>query len=46
MGGPGTSSRAVDTIAVHYGADDNASGIAAMLEIAEKFAAAKSNRRT
>lgn len=38
MGGPGSSSRAVDTIAVHYGADDNASGIGAMLEIAEKFA--------
>lgn len=39
MGGPGSSSRAVDTIAVHYGADDNASGISAMLEIAEKFSA-------
>ena len=46
MGGPGTSSRAVDTIAVHYGADDNASGIAAMLEIAEKAAADKSNKRS
>lgn len=46
MGGPGTSSRAVDTVAVHYGADDNASGIAAMLEIAEKFAATRSNRRS
>jgi len=46
MGGPGSSSRAPDTIAVHYGADDNASGIASMLEIAERFAADKSNDRS
>jgi len=38
MGGPGSSSRAVDTIGVHHGADDNASGVALMLEVAEKFA--------
>jgi aminopeptidase YwaD len=38
MGGPGSSSRAVDTIAVHHGADDNASGVAMMLELAGKFA--------
>lgn len=38
MGGPGSSSRAVDTVGVHHGADDNASGIAMMLELAEKFA--------
>jgi len=38
LGGLGSSSRAVDTVAVHYGADDNASGVGAMLEIAEKFA--------
>ncbi len=35
MGGPGTSSRAPDSIAVHYGADDNASGVAGVLELAE-----------
>lgn len=46
MGGQGTSSRAPDTTAVHYGADDNASGIAAMLEIAEKFAGEESNARS
>jgi len=46
MGGPGTSSRAVDTIAVHYGADDNASGIASMLEIAEKAASERNNNRS
>jgi hypothetical protein len=46
MGGPGSSSRAPDTTAVHAGADDNASGIASMLEIAEKFAAEKNNARS
>jgi len=35
MGGPGSSSRRPDTVAVHYGADDNASGVAAVLEISE-----------
>jgi len=46
MGGPGSSSRAVDTVAIHYGADDNASGIAAMLEMAEKFASSSDNARS
>ena len=46
MGGPGSSSRAIDTIAVHHGADDNASGIASMLEIAEKYAAENNNARS
>lgn len=32
-GGVGSSSRRQDTVAVHYGADDNASGVAVMLEI-------------
>jgi hypothetical protein len=36
-GGQGSGSRRPDTTAIHYGADDNASGIAAMLEIAEKL---------
>ena len=35
MGGPTTSSRALDTVAVHYGADDNASGVAGVIEISE-----------
>ncbi len=39
MGGEGSSSRQKDTVAVHFGADDNASGTAALMEIAEKFAA-------
>ena len=38
MGGMGSTSRKPDTIAVHNGADDNASGVAAMIEIAESLA--------
>jgi hypothetical protein len=38
MGGKGSSSRNRDTAAVHPGADDNASGVAMMLELVEKFA--------
>jgi len=41
MGGMGSGSRRPDTIAVHNGADDNASGVASMLELAEKMAAHK-----
>ncbi len=46
MGGPGSGSRAVDTIAIHNGADDNASGVAEVIELAEKAASEKSNRRS
>lgn len=46
MGGPGSGSRAVDTIAVHNGADDNASGTAAVIELAEKVAFGKNNKRS
>jgi hypothetical protein len=45
MGGKGSPSRTPDTVAVHHGADDNASGIAMMLEIAEKFAHAKNSHK-
>jgi aminopeptidase YwaD len=38
MGGMGSSSRKPDTLAVHNGADDNASGVAALIEIAESLA--------
>lgn len=37
MGGPGSNSRMPDTIAPHNGADDNASGVAGIIEIAEKL---------
>lgn len=46
MGGPGSGSRATDTIAVHNGADDNASGVATVIQLAEKFAAEKKNKRS
>ena len=45
FGGPGSGSRTPDTLAVHNGADDNASGVAALLEIAEKLAANRSHLR-
>jgi aminopeptidase YwaD len=38
MGGPGSGSRHPDTIAPHYGADDNASGVAGVMEMAAYFA--------
>ncbi|HMM11297.1 MAG TPA: M20/M25/M40 family metallo-hydrolase [Bacteroidales bacterium] len=37
MGGPGSGSRMPETPAIHYGADDNASGVAGMLWLAEKL---------
>ncbi len=46
MGGHGSGSRVPDTIAVHNGADDNASGVAAIIELAEKFAAQNNNKRS
>jgi aminopeptidase YwaD len=45
MGGPGSGSRALDTTGVHHGADDNASGVAMMLELAEKFAKTKGSHK-
>lgn len=43
LGGPGSGSRVPDSVGIHYGADDNASGVAAMIEIAEKFSAGRKN---
>lgn len=43
-GGKGSGSRKPDTTAIHNGADDNASGTAAVLELAEKLAASKHKR--
>jgi hypothetical protein len=45
MGGAGSSSMASDTIGVHHGADDNASGVGMMLELAEKFALKKGSHK-
>ncbi len=41
MGGPGSSSRNRDTIAVHPGADDNASGVTLLIELAKRVASNK-----
>lgn len=41
MGGVDSGSRMPDTIAVHNGADDNASGVASVIELAEEFAKQK-----
>jgi len=40
MGGPGSGSRMPDTLAIHNGADDNASGVAGVIALAGYFAAA------
>jgi aminopeptidase YwaD len=45
MGGPGSGSRTPDTLGIHHGADDNASGVAMMLELAEKFAGTKGSHK-
>lgn len=39
MGGPGSGSMVPDTQAIHNGADDNASGTAGLLELAQAFGA-------
>lgn len=41
FGGPGSSSRLRDSFAIHYGADDNASGVSGLIEIAERFASSE-----
>ncbi len=45
MGGPGSGSRALDTIGIHHGADDNASGVAMMLELAKEFIKTKDSHK-
>jgi hypothetical protein len=45
MGGSGSGSRALDTIGIHHGADDNASGVAMMLELAGKFSETKGSHK-
>jgi len=42
-GGAGSGSRMPDTVAIHYGADDNASGVSGVIELAEKLASEKAN---
>ncbi len=45
MGGSGSGSRVPDTIAVHNGADDNASGTAMVMALADKLASQRQNLR-
>ncbi len=44
-GGQGSGSRMPDSMAVHHGADDNASGVAAVIELAQKFSKENNNKR-
>lgn len=46
LGKGGQGSLAVNSSEIHHGADDNASGTAAMLELARIFAKEKNNKRT
>jgi Zn-dependent M28 family amino/carboxypeptidase len=46
LGKGGMGSLAADSTETHHGADDNASGVATMLELARRFAAEKKNKRT
>jgi len=46
LGHGGDGSLAANSTEIHHGADDNASGTAAIIELARRFAIAKSNKRT
>ena len=46
LGRGGQGSLAPNSQEVHHGADDNASGTSAMIELARRFASEKNNRRT
>jgi aminopeptidase YwaD len=46
LGGPGSGSRRPDTLAIHNGADDNASGVAAALEVIERLSCQRHNLRS
>ena len=46
LGKGGRSSLAANSTEIHHGADDNASGVAAMLELARQFRKEKNNKRT
>ncbi len=46
LGRGGQGSLAPNSTDVHHGADDNASGTSAIIELARKFAAEKKNKRT
>lgn len=43
MGGPGSGSRFLDSLAIHNGADDNASGVGGILELASYLASERTS---
>jgi len=45
IGGAGSGSRVPDTLGVHHGADDNASGVGMALELAQKLAATPNSHK-
>jgi Zn-dependent M28 family amino/carboxypeptidase len=46
LGRGGAGSLAANSKEIHYGADDNASGVSAMLELAREFSTERKNKRT
>jgi hypothetical protein len=46
LGRGGAGSLAANSKEIHYGADDNASGVSAMLELARQFSQERKNKRT
>jgi hypothetical protein len=46
LGRGGSGSLAANSTEIHHGADDNASGVAAIIELARAFAKEKTNKRT
>ena len=46
LGKGGQGSLAANSTEIHHGADDNASGVSAMLELSRQFAKEKKNKRT
>lgn len=46
LGRGGEGSLAANSAEIHHGADDNASGVAALIELARQFSAEKKNKRT
>ncbi len=46
LGRGGQGSLAVNSNEIHHGADDNASGVSALIELAQKFSAERKNKRT
>jgi len=46
LGRGGQGSLAVNSAEIHHGADDNASGVSALIELAQQFSAERKNKRT